>query len=122
MRFACLYALADGCSIVKPEHLVAALALWDYSAASTAAIFGDMSGDATADRISAALTEAGEMSETDIRDLFGRHKSSEIDLALSALARAGKAKPETVATSGRPKTVWRYTGGDKSDQSDQRAN
>jgi hypothetical protein len=118
MRVACLNALADGSSAVKVAHLSAALALWDYSVQSTTAIFGEMTGDTTADRIFATLTEAREMTETEIRDLFGRHKSAEIDLALSALMRSGKATAETVTTGGRPKTIWRpIMGRDKSDQS-----
>ena len=107
MRLACLYALLDGCQEVGAQHLAAALALWDYAEKSAAAIFGEMTGDATADRILSALGECGEMSETDIRDLFGRNKTSaEIQLALAALLRAGKAKSVEVETGGRPKTVW----------------
>jgi len=119
MRLACLYALMEGCDVVGVDHLTAALALWDYSEKSAIAIFGELTGDTTADRILDALTEHGEMTETEIRDLFGRHKSSkQIDIALTALQRAGKAKPEAVATGGRPKTIWRCCA--NSDQSDKR--
>ena len=51
MRLACVYALMDGFEIVGIEHLTAALALWDYAEKSAMAIFGEMSGDPTADRI-----------------------------------------------------------------------
>ena len=51
MRVACIYALIDGFEIVGIEHLTAALALWDYAEKSAMAIFGEMSGDPTADRI-----------------------------------------------------------------------
>lgn len=108
MRLACLFALLDGSEIVDVDHLTAALALWDYSERSANTIFGQMLGDPTADRILAALIERGEMTETDIYNLFGRHKSSgEIDIALQALQRAGKAQAETRATAGRPVTIWR---------------
>jgi len=119
MRLAALYALLDGCPTIRAQHLAAALALWDYSEKSTLAIFGELTGDTTADRILAALAEHGEMSETDIRDIFGRHKSSnEIDLALGSLLRSGRAKAVTVPTGGRPRTVWQRC--DQSVKSDQR--
>ena len=114
MRLACLYALANGYSIVQEAHLSAALAFWDYSAQSATSIFGEMSGDPTFDRIVAALAEAGEMDETDIYNLFSRHTpSNEIQRALNKIQAVSKAKPELVATAGRPKTVWRYAGAQK---------
>ena len=63
--------------------------------------------------------DEGSASETQIRDLFGRHKSaSEIDRALSLLSNLGKAKPITLETGGRPRTTWRLCS--QGDQSDQR--
>jgi Protein of unknown function (DUF3987) len=86
MRIACLYSLMDGRERVDVDHLTAALALWDYSEKSAAAIFGEMSGDPMADRILAALDDQQEMTETEIRDLFVRHKSStEVYRALGLL-------------------------------------
>ena len=108
MRMACLYALIDGHGRVDVEHLAAALALWDYSDKSAMNIFGEMSGDPTADRIMAALDEQQEMTETDIYNRFGRHTpSNEIQRALNTLKAADKIKDEIVATGGRPKTIWR---------------
>jgi hypothetical protein len=109
MRVACIYALMDGYDTVGVDHLAAALAFWDYSEKSAISIFGEMSGDPTADRILAALGESPDgMSETDIRDLFGRNKSSdEIQRALTGLLSAGKVKPEIIPTGHRPKTIWR---------------
>lgn len=106
MRLACLYALLDKFILVRVEHLNAALALWAYSEKCAQAIFGELSGNRVADRILSAITEQGGISETEIRDLFGRHKSSgEIDNALGLLIRHGKAKPRMIETAGRPKTV-----------------
>lgn len=119
MRLACLYTLMDGSGFVGAEHLAAALAFWDYAEKSAMTIFGNMSGDPTADRIVSALAQSPEgMSETDIRDLFGRHaKANEIQRGLNNLKAAGEIKDEIVMTSGRPKTIWRRCA--KSDQSDQ---
>jgi len=54
-RIAALYALLDGKSDVEPEHLCAALALWEFSVASVKHIFGEKVGDRLADTILAAL-------------------------------------------------------------------
>ncbi|MGH7783994.1 MAG: DUF3987 domain-containing protein, partial [Candidatus Binatia bacterium] len=117
-RLACIYALLDNQQSVGVEHLSAAAALWDYAETSACRIFGEMTGDPTADRILAALEAQHEMTETDIRDLFGRHKTTkEIDRGLGMLKAAGKIKDEMIATGGRPKTIWwRCDISDKSDQ------
>lgn len=108
MRLACIYALLDCSPVVRPCDLKAALALWDYSEASARRIFGGRLGNPAADRILAALRASGQLSETDIRDLFGRHKSSaEIDQALDLLLRLGFATPVAESTGGRPRTVWK---------------
>lgn len=47
------------------------------------------------------------LSETDIRDLFGRHKSAnEIQRSLNNLTKMGLAHLRTVSTEGRPRAVW----------------
>ncbi len=107
MRLACIYALFDCSSVVCAKHLKAALALWDFSEACARRIFGDRLGQPVADRILAALQESGELSETDIRDLFQRHRSFEIDQALALLLRLGLAERTTEETGGRPRRIWR---------------
>jgi len=107
MRLACIYALMDRSPLIRPVHLQAALALWDYAEDSVRRIFGGRLGHAVADRILAALRESGELSETAIRDLFNRHRGAEIDQALDLLSRLGLAVPVILETGGRPKTVWR---------------
>ncbi len=120
MRLACLYALLDLSVKIRPEHLIAALALWDYAAASAMMIFGDAMGDPVADRIAAEIKRSTEgMSETDIRDLFSRHNSKDIDRALSLLLQRGIIEDKPVPTAGRPKTIYTLRG-DKSDKSDKR--
>lgn len=118
MRLACIYALLDLSSVVKTDHLAAALALWDYAEASALAIFGDNLGDPVADKILTALKQSGGLSETEIRDLFGRHNSQGIDRALSFLYQGGQVTTATITTGGRPITIWRLC--DQSDKSDQR--
>ena len=51
------YALLDLASVIRREHLEAALALWRYCEASAAFVFGDSLGDAVADAILSALRQ-----------------------------------------------------------------
>ena len=44
MRLALLYALLDSSDCIRREHLVAALALWEYVEASAQCVFGDSMG------------------------------------------------------------------------------
>lgn len=109
MRLASLFALTDGGDAVSVDHLAAALALWDYAEKSALTIFGELSGNPTADRIMAELGKSPDgLSETEIYNLLGKHKSAaEIDTTMSVLQATGKVQPETTATGGRPKTIWR---------------
>jgi hypothetical protein len=120
MRLACVYALLDQSTVVRVEHLEAALALWAYSEECARFIFGDSSGDPTVDRIVTALKQSP-LSETEIRDLFSRHNTSDVDRALAVIRNSGVAKPEMESTGGRPKSIWKlFSQRDQSDQSDQR--
>jgi hypothetical protein len=54
-----------------------------------------------------ALVQAGALTRTQIRDLFGRHEQSgRIDHALQMLLRKGRARVEQRSTGGRPVEVW----------------
>lgn len=106
MRLACIYALLDQSAVVRIEHLEAALALWEYSEKCAGFIFGDSQGDPTVDRMIAALKQ-GPMTETEIRDLFSRHNTGEVDRALAFIFSKGIAKPAIEETGGRPRTIWR---------------
>ena len=107
-RLALLYALVDGSATIGLSHLDAALALWDYAAASVAWIFGDLTGDPLADTIYTALTTYPQgLTRTDIRDLLGRNRSATaIDLALATLSRTGRATSQRLVTAGRPAVLW----------------
>ena len=84
MRLACIYALLDSSEMVRAEHLMAALAVWQYCEDSARFIFGDALGDVMADEILRELRSRAEgMTRNDIREYFQRHKSSaEIGRAL----------------------------------------
>jgi hypothetical protein len=112
-RLATIYALLDpnpdGVPIVAAEHLGAALAVWEYAEASARFLFGDRSGDPTADTILAELRRVAPEGKTrnEIRDLFGRHRSAaDLDRALGDLESAGRVWREEEATGGRPSTRY----------------
>ena len=111
MRIACLYALLDRRSLISAQHLAAALAVWSYCESSARYIFGDTLGDPVADELLRALRghQVG-MTRTEIRDHFGRNKSSaEIGRALAVLSEYGLAKSFQQETDGRTAEVWACT-------------
>ncbi len=111
MRLACLYALLDRSSIVRSQHLLAALALWQYCEDSARWIFGDALGDPVADQILRWLrTSPQGLTRTEIGNLLGRHcKKGDLSRALALLLDQGLAKGEKQRTGGRPTECWRAT-------------
>jgi len=108
MRLASLYALQDMSYVVQPEHLTAALALWEYCEASARYIFGQRLGDPIADELLNALRKyPSGMTRTEIRDWFGRNRRAhEIDRGLALLAKQGLARMEESQSGGRPIERW----------------
>jgi hypothetical protein len=109
MRFASLYAVFDRSLLIRPEHLKAALALWDYSEASVRYIFGDSLGDPLADELLGLLRNAGQagLTRTAIGEYLGRHQSAErIGRALGLLVEYRVARFERAQTGGRPLERW----------------
>jgi hypothetical protein len=113
MRLACLYALLDHSDVVKEEHLLPAIALWEYCHNSARFIFGDALGDPTADAILRALRDEPDgLDRTSISSLFSRHASTaEISRALSVLQEHGLAVVNYSQNgTGRPSEVWTAVG------------
>lgn len=111
MRLACLYSLLDETREIREEHLLAALALWDYAERSARYIFGDALGEPVADQILRALRSSGNgMSRSAILAWFGHHRRSrEIGRALERLREQGLAASRRIPTGGRPAEVWMAT-------------
>jgi hypothetical protein len=107
-RLAMLYGLLDRSEVIQSHHLLAALAAWEYSERSARFVFGDAIGDRTADEILRALRDsASGLTRDQIRDHFGRHRSSaEISRALDVLAEYGLAFSNEEDTGGRPAEHW----------------
>jgi hypothetical protein len=112
MRLACLYALLDGETVVRPDHLNAALALWAYCEESVRYIFGKSLGDPVADEILRALRAAASkgLTRTEIRDLFSRHQTNKVSAALDWLESQGMIAKRDEETGGRTAERWFLCG------------
>ena len=108
IRIALLYALLDRQKAIEPEHLQAALALWDYAQRSAAWALGQATGDPLAEHIHAALARSPDgLTRTQIRDLCQRNLPADrVEQALHALAATGRAQQQRALTGGRPAELW----------------
>jgi len=108
IRLALLYALLDGQKTIQPEHLHAALALWDYASRSAAWALGHTTGDPLAEHIHTALARSPDgLTRTQIRDLCQRNLPADhIEQALTTLAAASRAQQQRTLTGGRPAELW----------------
>lgn len=112
LRLSLIYALLDRSDVIRAEHLLAALACWDYFLASARWVFGAVVGHALTDELLAALKASPEgMTRMSIHEFFNRHKTrSEISAALAELARAGLAEKVPAESAGdRPVEKWQAT-------------
>jgi hypothetical protein len=108
IRLALIYALLDGQKTIQPEHLHAALALWNYAERSAAWALGQTTGDPLAEQIHAALARSPHgLTRTQIRDLCQRNLPADrVEQALANLAAAGRARQQRTLTGGRPAELW----------------
>lgn len=117
MRLACIYALLDCSPVIRTEHLLASLALWDYVEASVKYIFGNTTGDPVADKILKAVesSENGLSREDIYKGVFSAHiKSERISNAIKLLISCGLVSVESVeSTGGRPREVLTLIGAQK---------
>jgi hypothetical protein len=90
------------------------LALWKYCEDSAEFIFGTALGNQVADQILKALGNAPEgLTRNDLRDVFGRHRSSEeIGAALRILGERSLVESRKENTGGRPVERWFATSED----------
>jgi hypothetical protein len=108
-RLALVFALLDRSTEIRMPHLKAALEVWCYCEESVRYIFGDATGDETADMILKSVAGATDgMSTTEISAIFGRHKSAtQIHRALTLLEDRGVVFSMKAQTGGAPVTIWR---------------
>jgi hypothetical protein len=118
LRLSVIYATLDQSKLIKPEHLRAALAVWDYCDASAKVLFAEAEHDsrrADTDKILKFIGGRGKVTRNQLsEELFQKNKKSyEIDALLRPLIDAGLVSQESEETRGRPRTV--YTLRDKRD-------
>lgn len=110
-RLAMLYALLDARDEIAPAHLVAALAVWQFSVASARYVLAD---DMTSrgQRTLAAIYAAGKtgLGRSGIREALGSNNipGSEFATILREVADSGQVRVTIERTAGRPKEVWRH--------------
>lgn len=108
IRLALIYALTDAHKQIGPQHLTAAVKLWDYAARSAAWAFTGATGEPLAEQIHAALTAspAGLTRSQISQTLNHNQPAGRIDTALGALQTAGRVTVTKIATGGRPARLW----------------
>jgi hypothetical protein len=107
-RLSCVYALLDQSSIVRKEHLQAALEVWRYSEESARYIFREAAGVNVEDKLLTALLASPHgLTRTEISSLFSRHmNASELDQMLNSMRIRGLIESVVEATLGRPVEGW----------------
>lgn len=112
-RLSALYAILDLSGAVRPDHLKAALAAWDYCDQTARYIFGDSLNDHDADKILQAVRSSDEgLSKTEIREqvFFKRIEKERLDRAIHKLTEFGLIQQKIVehedGKPGRKKTVF----------------
>ncbi len=111
-RVAAIYCLSECRHEITASDLVAALAIWNYSCASAARVFGRTELSARAERLLTAIEQAGATgaSRSVLRAVVGnRLAAKEITVALVELRDAGLARVEHIKSTGRPVELWRST-------------
>lgn len=108
LRLAVVYALLDGARSIGPEHVAAALAVWEYSVRSAACVFSRATGDTDADKALETITATeGGLTRNELRDEFGRNWSAgRLDGALDWLLNCELIYELEEQTGGRPATRY----------------
>ena len=105
-----IYALMDGTAVIGAEHLLAALALWDYVERSVYFVFGDALGDPLADDLLRLLrTCPGGLTRNELMNHLGPEpvfRSDYRPVAGGLLLQHELARCERQDTGGRPAERW----------------
>jgi hypothetical protein len=111
LRLSCIFALLDKEKFITPQHLEAALAVWQYCEDSARYIFGNNTGDKLANKILSLLRESKNngLTKTDIHDLTGRsYEADRINAALKTLFENRLARFENLKPADGKKTVEKW--------------
>jgi len=107
LRWSMSYALQDLSIEIRPEHIDAALAAWEFSENSCKYLFGSKAANTIEAEILQALKKKKSLSMSEIRDLFERNLPSVVyKKALKNLYEAGLVGFIQEKTAGRNKVLW----------------
>lgn len=116
MRLALVYALADGSGSIAAEHLLAALAVWDYAAQTARLLFADTVAKTNRDKLAAFIRAAPDgrtRSDITTKCFTGNVAGAEIDALISELTADELIEMTTLKPArGRPTVLCRWTGPD----------
>jgi hypothetical protein len=101
-RLAMLYALLDSTGTVDVPHFQAADALWDYAERSLVYVFGESTGNKTADSLLRMLRTQNRMSRMEVRQSLNVRSAPELDATIDHLTKLGLIKEVEVAHRGGP--------------------
>jgi hypothetical protein len=105
LRLSGLYTALDCSRTIRAEHMLAALACWDYAERSAASIFGSALEDPVEEKIVQALRDAGPqgITRTELStNVFKKHiKADELRSKLTRLLGEGLLRKEVEPTRGR---------------------
>lgn len=105
-RISTLYALLDSTDTIRPEHLKAAVAVWQYCENSARFIFGGQESDTVQQKIIENL-KAKPLTQTAINGLFGGHVSAgKLREKLEMLSAKGRIVCREEKTDGRALKKW----------------
>jgi hypothetical protein len=99
----------DGSSQIELAHLKAALECWRYCQDSALYIWGDFTRGGIAEKIRAALADAGDSGLTRSqlnRELGGRIAVEDFEPSLRKMIHAGEVIEISKPTTGRPVTIY----------------
>ncbi len=125
VRLALLYSLLDPkATEITPDHLRAALAVWDYCDQSARYIFDEISINLVERRIAEALRKQ-DLSQTEISNLLNRNvPQAQIASALGRLETKGQVHRRTEGGGqgkGRPRTIWSWVRAERTKKTNLRS-
>ncbi|MEZ5277106.1 MAG: bifunctional DNA primase/polymerase [Opitutaceae bacterium] len=109
LRLALIFAILDKAKLIGTRHLEAALSIWDYIERSVLFIFGQSTGNRTADTIYEELLRIrpSGMTRTEISKLLQGHSPAhETKRALTLLESCGRIY--VIADKGESRTIQRW--------------
>lgn len=101
-------AMLDRSKVIRPVHMLAAAAVWDFCERSTRVLFAGRTGNPVADEIRDLLRGCPNgMIRTELMTALGKHVfGDKLTRALLDLERDGLARREKKETGGQPSERW----------------